>query len=102
MLHSSGLPKPATQVVLGRRKDKVIRVDFHFPGTTIVLEALGYGWHRSGAQMQNDTERANRLVLDGFNPFQFTYTQIVEGADATLATIREAFVRFAPGLLVRT
>jgi hypothetical protein len=32
----SGLPKPATQVVLGRRKDKLIRVDFYFPGTTIV------------------------------------------------------------------
>jgi hypothetical protein len=102
LLDSAGLPKPATQVVLARRKDKVIRVDFHFPGTTIVLEALGYGWHRSGAQMEIDAERANRLVLDGFNPFQFTYTQVVETADAMLDTVREAFARFAPGLLVRT
>ncbi len=92
LLHGAGLPKPQTQVVLARRKDKLIRVDFHFPGTRIVIEALGYRWHRSGAQMQIDAERANRLVLDGFIPLQFTYSQIVEGADAMLATTREAFV----------
>ena len=102
LLHVAGFPKPATQVVLGRRKDKLIRVDFHFPGTRIVVEALGYRWHRSGAQMQVDAERANRLVLDGFIPLQFTYSQIVEGADAMLATIAEAFDLHVPGVLVRT
>ncbi len=99
LLHGAGLPKPATQVVLARRKDKVIRVDFYFPGTRIVVEALGYRWHRSGAQMQVDAERANRLVLDGFVPLQFTYAQIVEGADAVLDTILEAFTRFTRGFL---
>lgn len=102
LLHASGLPSPATQVVLGRRKDKLIRVDFHFPGTRIIVEALGYRWHRSGAQMQIDAERANRLVLDGFVPLQFTYAQIVESPDEMLATMREAFERYAPGALVRT
>ena len=104
LLHTAGLPKPATQVVLARRQDKLIRVDFHFPGTTIVVEALGYRWHRSGAQMQIDAERANRLVLDGFISLQFTYSQIVEGADAMLATIAEAFRLHGPrtALSVRT
>jgi very-short-patch-repair endonuclease len=102
LLHAAGLPRPDTQVVLGRRMDKLIRVDFYFPGTRIVVEALGYKWHRSGAQMAVDAERANRLVLDGFMPLQFTYSQIVEGADAVLADIREAFVLSAPGALVRT
>jgi very-short-patch-repair endonuclease len=54
------------------------------------------------AQLEIDAERANRLILNGFVPLQFTYTQIVEGADAMLDTIREAFARFAPGVLVRT
>ena len=96
LLQAAGFPKPDTQVVLARRKDKLIRVDFHFPETRIVVEALGYRWHRSGAQMQVDAERANRLVLDGFIPLQFAYSQIVEDAGAMLATIREAFDLHGP------
>lgn len=42
LLDAAGLPRPATQVVLSRRGDKIIRVDFHFPGTRVVVEA-----HRS-------------------------------------------------------
>jgi very-short-patch-repair endonuclease len=102
LLHAAGFPRPDTQVVLGRRRDKLIRVDFHFPGTRIVVEALGYRWHRSGAQMQIDAERANRLMLDGFLPLQFTYSQIVGGAEAMLATIAEAFDPHQSGVLVRT
>jgi hypothetical protein len=37
------------------------------------------------------------LLLQGFAPFQFTYSQIVDGADTMLATIVEAFARYAPG-----
>jgi very-short-patch-repair endonuclease len=102
LLDGAGFPKPATQVALGRRKDKLIRVDFHFPGTRIVVEALGYRWHRSGAQMQIDSERANRLLLDGFFPFQFTYSQVVADADSMLATIAEAFELHGQGTPVRT
>ena len=101
LLHAAGFPKPDTQVVLGRRRDKLIRVDFHFPGTRIVVEALGYRWHRSGAQLQIDSERANRLLLDGFFPLQFTYSQVVEAAETMLATIAEAFEVHA-GIPVRT
>jgi hypothetical protein len=95
LLDAGGLPKPSTQVVLGRRGDKLIRVDFHFPGTPIVVEALGYRWHRTGAQMRIDAERANALILAGLLPLQFTYSQVVEGADTILPTIRTAFARYA-------
>jgi very-short-patch-repair endonuclease len=98
LLDGAGLPKPSTQVVLGRRGDKLIRVDFHFPGTPIVVEALGYRWHRTGAQMRIDAERANALILDGFIPLQFTYSQVVEGASALLPSIHTAFARYAPEL----
>ena len=50
--------------------------------------------------MSIDAERANRLVLDGFIPLQFTYSQIVEEPDAMLATIREALQRHAPHSLL--
>jgi very-short-patch-repair endonuclease len=96
LLYASGLPAPSTQVVLGRRGDKLIRVDFRFPGTPIVLEALGYRWHRSGAQMNVDAARANALILEGFMPLQFTYSQIVEDPSTMIATVSSALSRFGP------
>ncbi len=93
LLDAPGLPRPATQVVLGRRGDKLVRVDFLFPGTPIVVEALGYRWHRSGAQMSIDAQRANELLLRGFIPLQFTYSQVVEEASMVVETIRIALSR---------
>ncbi|HSB87450.1 MAG TPA: DUF559 domain-containing protein [Ilumatobacteraceae bacterium] len=89
LLRQAGLPRPTTQTVLGRRGDKLIRVDFVFPGTPVVVEALGYRWHRTGAQMRIDTERVNALIAGGFMPLQFTYAQIVEAPDTVVASIRD-------------
>ena len=60
MLAAADVPLPDTQEVLGRRGDSLIRVDLRFPGTRLVVEALGYRRHRTGAQMQIDAERVNR------------------------------------------
>lgn len=84
------LPRPATQQVLGRRGDRLIRVDVTFPATPVVVELLGYAFHRSVMQMQSDAERMNRLLLDGFRPLQFTYLDVVEAPARCVATVREA------------
>jgi very-short-patch-repair endonuclease len=76
--------------VLGRRGDRLIRVDFRFPGTPLVVEALGYRWHRTGAQMQIDAERMNRLTMDGYLVQQFTYNHVVERPDYVVRTIVES------------
>ena len=67
------LPRPATQQVLTRTGDRLVRVDCRFPGTRVVVELLGYRWHRTKAQMSWDAERQNALILDGLLPIQFTY-----------------------------
>jgi len=54
------------------------------------LEALGYRWHRSTAQMEADARRSNRLQLDGFIVIQVTYQAVVAGAAAALADLSEA------------
>lgn len=90
LVASAGLPRPTTQAVLGRRGDKLIRVDFRFAGTPVVVEALGYRWHRTGAQLRIDTERMNELILGGFVPLQFTYTQVVEDPESVVSGIRSA------------
>ncbi len=90
LLDATGLLRPTTQVVLGRRGNTFVRVDFYFPGTAIIVEVLGYRWHRSGAQMSIDAQRANSLLLTGFIPLQFTCSQIVEDASMVTGTIRLA------------
>lgn len=102
MVADAGLPRPATQQVLSRRDDRLVRVDCRFPGTPVVVELLGYRFHRTMMQMQSDAERLNALLLDGFEPFQFTYLHVVEDPDQVLATIRAALTFHQPALRART
>ena len=91
----AGLPTPLTQQVLGRRRDRLIRVDFRFTGTPIVVEVLGYRYHRTRPQMGVDAERMNRLQLLGFQVFQFTYAQVVDDPADVIATLAAALARIA-------
>ena len=86
----AGLPAPVTQQVVGSRRQHLIRVDCRYPGTPVVVELLGYRFHRSVMQMQVDAERMNAMVLGGLVPLQFTYTDVVDDADRTIGTGRAA------------
>lgn len=90
LLDAAGLPRPTTQAVVAKRGAKLIRVDFRFPGTRVLLEALGYRWHRSPAQLQSDVARINELQLAGLLVLQCTYADAVAGAEATLDDVRRA------------
>jgi very-short-patch-repair endonuclease len=90
VVHHAGLPRPETQQVLSRAQDRLVRVDFRFAGTPVVVEVLGYRYHRSKAQMSRDAARTNALLAAGFLPFQFTYEQVVEEADEVIAIVRRA------------
>ena len=84
------LPRPVTQQVLGRRGASLIRVDARFPGTRLVVELLGYRWHRTVGQMMVNAQRMNRLQLSGFVVLQFTYSEVVDAPELVIATVREA------------
>lgn len=94
LIAAAGLPKPESQSVLSRSGDRLVRVDFRFPGTQVVVEVLGYKWHRSRAQMNRDAERYNVLLSEGFLPYQFTYPQVVttpaEVVNVTANALRRA------------
>lgn len=71
------LPRPTTQEVLTSAKGRLVRVDFWFPATSIVVEVLGYHFHRGDRhQMSRDSERINALLRDGLCPYQFTYDHV--------------------------
>jgi hypothetical protein len=86
LIAGAGLPRPVTQQVLSRAGDRLARVDCHFPHTNVVVELLGYRFHRTRAQMEVDAKRANALVRDGFRPFQFTYGQVVNEQGYVIST----------------
>jgi very-short-patch-repair endonuclease len=94
ILAEAGFPRPDTQQVLGRAGPtgkRLIRVDCRFPDSPVVVEALGYRYHRSNQQMRRDAERMNVLVAQGFIPVQLTYSQVMEGADTVVPEVQRAF-----------
>ena len=94
LLASNGMRRPATQQVVGKTDCRVIRVDCRFPGTPLVVELLGYRWHRTRAQLQRDAERMNRMILDGLIPLQFTYDDVVDRPGRCLRLVADTLERF--------
>jgi len=90
LLDEHHLPRPQTQQVLSQIGTRLIRVDFRFPDTNVVVEVLGYRYHRSREQMAIDAARMNALVADGYAPFQFTYEQVMERSHVVILTLRRA------------
>ena len=90
LVHAAGLPRPDTQVVLSKNGSEMIRVDCRFPGTSVVVELLGYRFHRTRAQMSRDAERINALAADGFVVYQFTYEHVTLRGDQVVQVTRRA------------
>ena len=85
----AGLPPPQTQRHLGRVDGRLIRVDCYYPEADMVVELLGYRWHRSKSQIARDTERVNRLTLDGRLVLQFTYEQVTLAPKVVIDSVVE-------------
>jgi len=92
---AAGLPRPATQQVLTKALDKLVRVDFRYPGTNVVVEVLGYRFHRDPSQLRRDTERVSALVVDGYRPLQFTYEHLVESPQWVVETVRRLLAQIS-------
>jgi hypothetical protein len=92
LVDTAHLPAPTPQQVMGQRNGTLIRVDFHFPGTRLIVEVLGYRYHRTKLQMQIDAERMNRLSLLGYLVLQFTYDHVVADAETVVEQIATALV----------
>jgi very-short-patch-repair endonuclease len=90
MIAAAGLPRPETQVTLTKAGDRLVRVDCSFPGSRVVVELLGYRFHRTRAQMASDAARMNALLAEGCLPYQFTYDQVTRSPAAVIETTRHA------------
>ncbi|TFH20987.1 MAG: DUF559 domain-containing protein [Acidimicrobiales bacterium] len=94
LIADAGLPRPTPQEVLTRAGDHLVRVDFRFDDTPVVVEVLGYHSHHTKEQLRRDTERMNALLAGGFQPYQFTYDHVVSEPDDVLAVTRRALAPY--------
>lgn len=90
LVAEAGLPRPEPQVVMTTTGSRLVRVDFWFRGSPVVVEVLGYRWHRTAANLRRDSERMNALVARGCSPYQFTYSAITETPEQVVAAVRAA------------
>ena len=51
-------------------------VDFHWPGTNLVVETDGYAYHSMPSAFEADRERDQILTLAGYRVARFTYDQV--------------------------
>jgi predicted transcriptional regulator of viral defense system len=51
-------------------------VDFHWPGTTLVVETDGFAYHATPTAFEADRARDQALTLAGYTVVRFTYNQV--------------------------
>jgi very-short-patch-repair endonuclease len=78
ILELHGVMLPKTQRVIRRAGRFAARVDFLFEDEDLVVEVLGYAFHRTPEQMAADLARANAIQLSGRRILQFVTSQVVQ------------------------
>lgn len=65
------IPEPVANVPI-----EGFTVDFHWPGTTLVVETDGYTYHNMPSVFESDRDRDQLLTLAGYTVARFTYNQL--------------------------
>jgi hypothetical protein len=94
LVAAAGLPAPLPQHVVTRAAGHLVRVDFRFPGTPVIVEVLGYRYHRTKEQLRRDAERMNSLITEGMRPYQFSYEHVVDTPVEVVEQTRRALSRW--------
>lgn len=63
-------------------------VDFHWPGTGLVVETDGFAFHRTRTAFDADRERDQQLALAGYRVIRFTYDQVTRRRRDTARRLR--------------
>jgi Protein of unknown function (DUF559) len=78
-----GLPRPIANVTIAG-----FLVDFHWPGTKLVVETDGYAYHSTRTAFERDRERDQALTLAGYTVVRFTYNQVTQQPEAVAYRLR--------------
>ena len=92
-LRRRGLPIPEGQYVITNAEGKfVARPDYAYPEIKLAIEVEGNG-HLTMSQQERDSDRQNRLIIEGWRPLLFPRTD-KEGQRRAFETIESAFAVF--------
>jgi very-short-patch-repair endonuclease len=83
-----GLPVPRANVPL-----EGFMVDFHWPGTSLVVETDGYTYHSMPAAFEADRARDQALTLAGYTVVRFTHHQLTRQKAETARRLRRLIER---------
>jgi predicted transcriptional regulator of viral defense system/very-short-patch-repair endonuclease len=75
LLRRNGFPRPATNVHVPGVPDWV-EVDFHFPGTSLVIEADGDQFHGTRWRRRMDARKQALLEAAGYRVIRLTWEQV--------------------------
>jgi very-short-patch-repair endonuclease len=82
LLGSSGLPDPATNVIVANYE-----VDLLWRAERLVVEVDGYAFHGTRAAFERDRLRDAELQADGYAVLRITWRQIVDAPQLTVTRI---------------
>lgn len=96
LAREAGLPRPALQRRVARRPGAAARVDFLYERERVVVEVLGYAFHRTPEQIAADTMRANELQLQGLTVLQLTSRTLRDDPAAAMTVVARALSHRPP------
>jgi very-short-patch-repair endonuclease len=91
LIRAARLPRPTCQVIYAA-SGRVMRVDFEFHDTDVVVEVSGRFGHTSDRDRQKDARRRNALQQLGKTALEFTTVDVMSPPDYVLATLHTSGV----------
>lgn len=87
------LPDPELQSIIKDRDGAVVRVDFIYPGTVVIVEVDGRSIHARARRLESDLRRRNRLTSDGYLVLHVTYERMRTDPSGVAREIATALAR---------
>ena len=89
LLRRHDFPQPRTNTPLPGLPEW-LEVDFHFPGTSVVVEADGDRFHRTSWRRRTDARKQATLEAAGFRVIRVTWEQVTADEEQTARRLHRA------------
>ncbi len=96
-LRAAGVREPVRQHRLRLTDGTMVRLDDAYPEELLFVELDGWASHGGRTAFRQDRRRQNQVVLLGWRPLRFTWTDVVEEPERVAAEVAQALAGRATG-----
>jgi very-short-patch-repair endonuclease len=89
-LRAAGVREPVRQHRLRLTDGTMVRLDDAYPEELLFVELDGWASHGGRTAFRQDRRRQNQVVLLGWRPLRFTWTDVVEKPERVAAEVAQA------------